>query len=389
MRLKNAYAPFFREGISENRIALTRIVAFSLLLVASVFSSGPRAIFVALSGALGAACTLVAWRIAEKKSFLEELPCAFSLGLGCACMLPAAVDLWVPFLSAALAMLTTRLVFGAVGRNPLSAEALGYCFAALCFANLKNLYNIAMLSPEEQAVFSGGYECLFAASTDGLSLFSSVTPAESYSSMLSAAALLRAGADPKLSWGELLLLGDNTAIGAASSLLLCACVAWLVWRKAIVWRAALCYVASAAVLALAFPYDAVGTLLSPAYEVFTGLTLFAAVFICGDPVCAPHTKTAQCIFGIGCGALSVLLRRIGSVEGGEIFAVLLMCCVASSLDRLVWVFRSNGVSIHKKFNELVRTIRIRLKLKNALGESYAELYELEQESDEGRNGYEQ
>lgn len=389
MQLKNAYAPFFRDNTNENSLALTRIAAFALLLAGSVFASGFRAFFIALSGVLGAVCVLVAWRITENKNFIDELPCAVSLGLGCACLLPAAIDIWVPFLSAAFAMFASRLVFGAAGRNPISAEALGYCFAAVGFANLKSDYNIAMLPPEQQNIFSGGYRLLFGFSQSELPLFENITPSADFSSMLSPAASLRAGVSPNLNWVELFFFGQNAAIGTSAAILVAVCIIWLIFRKACVWRSVLCFIISAAVFSLLFPYDSVGRWLSPLYEVFTGTTLFAAVFLCGDITCAPHTRSAQYIFGIGCGILGALLRRIGSVEGCEIFAVALMCCISSSLDRFAWLFRSNGVSLHQKRDEIIKTLRIKLGLKNALGESYAELYELEQESLERRNGDEQ
>ena len=47
----------------------------------------------------------------------------------------------------------------------------------------------------------------------------------------------------------------------------------------------------------------------------------------------PSVRKAQLIFGIGCGALTVLIRLKGGFPEGVMFAILLMNCFTPLLDR--------------------------------------------------------
>ena len=61
-----------------------------------------------------------------------------------------------------------------------------------------------------------------------------------------------------------------------------------------------------------------------AHHLFGGALLFGAFFIATDPVTSPLTPRGKWIFGIGCGALVMVLRLFSGYPEGVMFAVLFM-----------------------------------------------------------------
>ncbi len=58
-----------------------------------------------------------------------------------------------------------------------------------------------------------------------------------------------------------------------------------------------------------------------------------AFFMATDPVTSPITPWGRLIFGIGCGALTFIIRKYGGYPEGVSFSILLMNLVAPLIDR--------------------------------------------------------
>ena len=61
--------------------------------------------------------------------------------------------------------------------------------------------------------------------------------------------------------------------------------------------------------------------------------MLGALFMATDMVTSPVTRKGQIVFGIGCGALTVLIRRWGGYPEGVSFAILLMNAVTPLINR--------------------------------------------------------
>lgn len=72
---------------------------------------------------------------------------------------------------------------------------------------------------------------------------------------------------------------------------------------------------------------------SPVFHLLSGGMLIGAFFMATDPVTSPMTKAGRWIFGIGSGALVVLIRVFGGYPEGVMYAILLMNSVRPLLDR--------------------------------------------------------
>ncbi|MBQ9994223.1 MAG: RnfABCDGE type electron transport complex subunit D, partial [Clostridia bacterium] len=194
------------------------------------------------------------------------------------------------------------------------------------------------------------------------------------SDMLSTQMLLRTGGDPKMNGVQLLLTGGKDVMGAVCVAVLAAALAWLIIRRVSAWQASAAYAVTLCVLALIFPYDAVPRGMMPLYELLTGSAALVTVFLVGDILTAPHTASGRMIYGIVCAVLTVILRRTGSVEGGEVFALLLANAAASPIDRVVWSCRQKGISLSKAWAKAETYIRRRLRISNSGGIDLEELY---------------
>jgi len=69
------------------------------------------------------------------------------------------------------------------------------------------------------------------------------------------------------------------------------------------------------------------------HHLLGGALLFGAFFIATDPVTSPLTPKGKWIFGIGIGALVMLLRLLSGYPEGFMFAVLLMNAVTPLINR--------------------------------------------------------
>ena len=70
----------------------------------------------------------------------------------------------------------------------------------------------------------------------------------------------------------------------------------------------------------------------PLLALLSGGALLGAFFMATDYVTSPTNKTSQIVFGIGIGALTVLIRLRGGYPEGICYAILLMNPLSTVLD---------------------------------------------------------
>ena len=74
-------------------------------------------------------------------------------------------------------------------------------------------------------------------------------------------------------------------------------------------------------------------------EIFGGGLLFAAIFLATMPDIAPLSAGGRLLFGLGCGAVTVLIRYGTPVVDGSFTAVWIMGLFCDPIDRLVLMLR--------------------------------------------------
>ena len=131
-----------------------------------------------------------------------------------------------------------------------------------------------------------------------------------------------------------LLLGNRPgALGETSVAALLLGGLFLLKRHVITWHIPISFIAS--VGALMWLFGGREGLLTgePIFHMLSGGLVLGAFFLATDRATVPSTRIDQVLFGIGCGALTVLFRLKTGYPEGVMFALLIMNCVTPVLER--------------------------------------------------------
>lgn len=394
MRLQQSIAPHFRQRESVKDIMKVLLIVCGVLLIPAIITCGLRAVVMALSGVLGAVAVEWAWRwFGNSDETISDLT-AVTTGLMCSLIIPAECPVWAPLLTAAFAIGVVKLPFGGTGRSAFDPVTAGGCFAVMCWATFKNTFSGAKTTQ----LYQNLPERCFGYVQGKLPVFGNVDLSEApISESVSPLALLSSGSqnvvsssdaiaavcDPSLTAGDFLLAGFNGPMGTTAIVLVVLCGVFAALFGACAWQTSLGFVAAIAVLSPIFSYAGLPFYMSPVYDLFTGATLFSAAFLAGNIMSAPHMSSARAMYGVCCGALTILLRRIGAVEGCEIFAVMLMNPAASAMDRMVWKARQKGFSFSKYMKKKMKKLKKALHISSGPFDSF----DFDDDEEEDGNGF--
>ena len=147
---------------------------------------------------------------------------------------------------------------------------------------------------------------------------------------------------PEQTIAQMFLGNCPGSIGEISALALLVGGAYLVYRKVISLRIPVAYLGTLAVLTLVFsktdaPIDWM------LYSLCSGGVMLGAIFMATDYATSPATPMGQIVYGIGCGALTVLFRYFGLFPEGVTYAILLMNAFVWFIDRLTPIRRFGTV----------------------------------------------
>ena len=241
-------------------------------------------------------------------------------GMLMAFIIPPGVSFLIPILGAVMAIYIGKHLLGGLGYNIFNPALLGRAFL---LATFPVAMTSAWLPPLTDGVFftylSGGIDAITTATPlavmkeQGMAVFRETfgSPATVYPTFFLG---LRPG-----------------SIGETSGLLILLGGLYLMYRRYITWHIPVSVLGSIAVLTWIFGGD---TLFSgdPLLAVLTGGAILGAFYMATDYVTSPSTRTAQLAYGVGIGALTVLIRLKGGYPEGICYAILLMNPLSTVLD---------------------------------------------------------
>ena len=117
------------------------------------------------------------------------------------------------------------------------------------------------------------------------------------------------------------------AIGEVSAFLLIVGGLYLIARRVISPIIPVCFIGVTAALT----YIAGGDGL---YAILSGGVMLGAIFMATDYVTSPTTKWGKVIFGVGCGIITFVIRRFGSLPEGVSYAIILMNILTPHINTL-------------------------------------------------------
>jgi len=109
--------------------------------------------------------------------------------------------------------------------------------------------------------------------------------------------------------------------------------AWLLFKKVITWHIPV------SIFATILAFTGILWLIDPAhnadpfFHLLTGGVMLGAIFMATDYVTSPMNPKGMWIFGIGIGALTVIIRVWGAYPEGVSFAILIMNAFVPLINR--------------------------------------------------------
>jgi electron transport complex protein RnfD len=314
-QLTVSVSPHVRDKETVGRIMWHVNLSLLPAIILSFYYFGPRAVYVT---ALCIVSSVLSEHIYQKalnrKSTVSD-GSAFLTGLLLAMNLPSSVPFYIPVVGSVIAIIITKMLFGGLGYNVFNPALIGRAFLLISFPKAMTIW----LEPTAAFV--------------GLDAKTTATPL----------GILKEEGMGKLieefgNRGDLYvnLLTGNTAgsIGETSAVFLLLGGAYLLLKRYISWHIPGSFMATVAILAWVFGGKTLFTG-DPLIHLLSGGLILGAFFMATDYVTCPTIRKGQIIFGVGCGALTMLIRLKGGFPEGVMFAILLMNCFAPIIDRSV------------------------------------------------------
>lgn len=328
----NAQGPFMKSKNTTNRmmmhvlIALLPIVIFSFIKNGVIpynhgsisFSEMLYPLMIIMTAVLSSFLTETIYaKFVMKKEKLELLKYlknsyAFFPGLFMSLVIPINTPLQVVVFGAVLSSLVGKLLFGGFGKNIFNPALIGVLFVITMYGG-----SIAT---------NGGYLNKYEYDTISHStpLSSSHTDLGSYNELVKP-------------YGSLVNFFVGTipgAIGETSALLIILAFCYLTIFKVIKWRIPVVYILT--VFGMTYMIGGMNDIgpWYPLFQILSGGLLFGAVFMATDPVTSPVTETAQILYGLFLGILTVVFRYLTPYPEGVLTAILTMNMFVFILDKI-------------------------------------------------------
>ena len=285
------------------------LIALAPALLGSVYFFGFRALALVIVSV--ASCYLFEklWCLLRKQNDKTYDLSACVTGVLLAFVCPPTIAYWQLIIGDFFAIIVVKMLFGGIGKNMFNPALAARAFMFSWPAAMSTWVKVGW---ENQAGL--------------ISTVDIVTEATPLAAM-------HQRVMPDVSLWDMFLGNVGGCVGETSAVLLLIGLVYLLARNVISIRIPLAYVGTVAVLTFLFPMGN-DRLAWMGAQVFGGGLMLGAIFMATDYVTSPITKLGQIVYGIGCGALTVMIRYFGSYNEGVSYAILVMNACVVLLDRI-------------------------------------------------------
>jgi electron transport complex protein RnfD len=229
--------------------------------------------------------------------------------------LTPALPTWMAVIGSVLAIAIAKQVFGGIGYNPFNPALVGRVALLISFP-------VAMTTWSEWVI----------PSPNGIDAISTATPLGLVKTSLGAGKGMPFNFDSDTAW-QFFIGHTNGCIGEVSELALILGGIYLLWRRCISWQIPGFYVGTVTICAFVLNKLAPETNLPTGFHLLSGGLMLGAVFMATDMVTSPITRRGMAVFGIGCGLLTIIIRKWGGYPEGVSFAILIMNSLTPLINR--------------------------------------------------------
>ncbi|MBA7690773.1 Na(+)-translocating ferredoxin:NAD(+) oxidoreductase complex subunit D [subsurface metagenome] len=331
-------SPHISKLLSTRRVMLDVIISLVPAMVAAGYYFRIYAFVLIATCVISAVATELLCNVIRRRPNPFESLGDFSAvltGIILAFSVPPALPVWAAIIGSAFAIAIGKMVFGGLGSNIFNPAMVGRAFLTASFGMLMTTWTVpATINPAMPKIVltEADPAKIVDARTQATPLALSKQAIKAKENTYLVNKQLRA-----MFTGEI-----GGCLGETSALALLIGAAFLLLRRTINFHIPL------AVLSSAFVFGSIAYLLNPdAYisplaHLGCGGLLLCAFFIATDPVTAPLSTKGMWIFGIGVGAITMLIRIVGEYPEGVMFSVLLMNAVTPLIDRLCKLVPAGG-----------------------------------------------
>jgi len=317
-----SFAPHIRQPLSTRRVMLDVLIGLIPLVAAAGIYFRARGLI--LIGVCVVWCMATEWvcnLIRKKPGSLWDLS-AVVTGVILALSLPPSLPFWTAAIGSVIAVGVAKMAFGGLGANVFNPAMVGRAFLTASFGMLMTAWTVpATIDASMPEV-----------KRDNMDARTQATPLAWSKDAIKD----NNGAEIYNERHFLPTITGNTpgSLGETSVIAALLGGAYLLIRRTIDPHIPI------AVLLAAFVFAGIAWLINsdayvqPFYHLTSGALLFGAFFIATDPVTAPLTRRGMWLFGIGVGAITLLIRIVGKYPEGFMFAVLVMNGLTPLIDRL-------------------------------------------------------
>lgn len=328
-------SPNLRQKQSTKRIMLELtiglLVVYAFSLIYYQMAHGTEYLIQALvlmaTSLIVTVVTESVWALLTKQNVKKFLASSFGwvTAIILTLMCPVTMTPYALGIATFLAILVGKLVFGGFGQNIFNPAAFG---RAIIFASFSGVATKAVAD-----IITGATPTTIMANE-----FNWMT----LNSSMIGSLFLKVG-DLK----DLFLGWYPGALGETSTALILIVGIVLALRKVIDWRMPTIYLGSIFVLTsfLAIFEGMDNWFWYPIFHVCTGGVAFGAVFMLTDPVTSPTSAQGKCIFALGAGIVTVLIRVLANLPEGCLYSILLMNCLTPAIEKM---FTGKQLAMKKK-----------------------------------------
>jgi len=302
-RLVVSVSPHIRIKGNIPRMMWDVAIALVPATIASVYFFGSKAIYVILVTTFSALITEALIQKLCKKPVTIFDGSAVVTGILLGFNLPPGIPLWMAGVGGAIAISIGKQAFGGLGHNIFNPALVARTILLISFP-------VAMTTWSPPRFIS--FDALtYATPLTALKENSILTPLK-----------------------DLFIGNVGGCIGETSALALIIGALYLLLKKHITWHIPATFIATAGILCWIFGGAELfrGPFL---FHILAGGLLLGALFMATDPVTSPTSRSGRVIFGIGCGAITALIRLKGGPPEGVSFSILLMNAFTPLIDRFI------------------------------------------------------
>ncbi len=302
-------SPHVHGELSVKKIMYMVILALMPAFAVSVYFFGFNAIRVTLISV--ATCVLTEFLI---QKYLMKGECTISdgsailTGILLAFNVPSNIPWWMVVVGGIVAIGIAKMSFGGLGKNPFNPALVGRVFMLISFPVAMTTWPVPRQNFWSVDVITGP-------TTLGL--------------------LKEGGAEAvsNINYWDMLIGNTGGSFGEMCAIALIIGGLFLIIMKIIDWQTPVIIIATVALVSCICWLIDPGTYVNPLYHILSGGLMLGAFFMATDMVTSPMTIAGKCIFALGVGLLTIIIRLWGQYPEGMSFAILIMNAVVPLINK--------------------------------------------------------